>query len=229
MKQDNWEDTKTGATYGVNSSLGSPRSWLQRAVGWRASDLGLHPTSLDPRNITVAGIWLRGEPMIDSGSWPALYRFFEIYPNIRKPSLDKNKAMIPITGMAVAVPADHIFEFYNQVKQSARWVWFNWPLPENKTVWARGQMLDHAELYKLFEQGLKARQVAKQYNLLIPSVEYVYKKWQRGADPSRAERKCIDHGAVAQDIRLGVPVTKISQSYNISRTMIYNIKKEFEI
>lgn len=206
--------------------LGSPRGWLQRAVEFKQTDLAQHKTSLDPRLITVAGIWRKEQVLPDTGTWPALYRFFRITAHLRKAGRARPEDFYPVIGMAVAVPKDDIYRVYNQYRTTAEWVWMNWPTdiktPRSlKTI----RELDHAEIYQLFDHGLTKRQVADKMDLSIQSVTYVYSKWITGRPPERAPRKTQDREAVLRDLRSGMRVIDVAKKYDCSRTQIYNIQR----
>lgn len=228
MKENNWEHVGHNIYYGSNTVLGSPRGWLQRAIGHNQPDLNIHETSLDPKKISVAGIWRRTQNLPNTGSWPALYRFFQITDNLRKIGRAKPEEFYSVIGMAVAVPADQVFSVYQEFRRSADWVWMNFPQESSKpgrTV----RDLDHSYLYTFFDRGFTARQVSEELDLSVQSVVYVYKKWQAGKSPTQKRRKNIDHESVAQDIRLGHNIMDIARRYDVSRTVIYNVKKKFEI
>lgn len=228
MKENTWEHVCNGTHYGSNTVLGSPRGWLQRAIGHSQPDLGQHETSLDPRKITVAGIWRRTQALPDTGQWSALYRFFQITNNLRRISRARPEEFYPVIGMAVAVPADRILEVYNQFRTTAEWVWVHWPTGETSTTPRRSiRELDHALLYNLFDQGLKIKQVSDKLEVSVQSVTYVYHKWEDGRPPTRQRSRDINQESVAQDIRLGDPVAEIARRYDISRTMVYKIKQKF--
>jgi Mor family transcriptional regulator len=226
MKENNWENTRLGIYYGSNTILGSPRGWLQRAVEFKQTDIAQHETSLDPRLITVAGIWRREQPLPDTGSWPALYRFFRLTENLRRAGRARPEEFYPVIGMAVAVPQDSIYRVYTEYRRSAEWVWMNWPVkftvPRSlKTI----RELDHAEIYGLFDRGLTKQQVAHQLDLSVQSVAYVYGKWSTGQSPERRPRKTQDRESVLRDLRSGMRVVEVAEKYNCSRTQIYKIQK----
>lgn len=230
MKENTWEHVQQNIFYGSNTVLGSPRGWLQRAIGHSQPDLGQHETSLDPRKITVAGIWRRTQPLPDTGTWPAIYRFFRITDNLRKINRAKPEDFYSVTGMAVAVPTDHIFHVYQHFRQTADWVWVHWPTGQTQTTPRRSiRELDHALLYNLFDQGLKIKQVSDKLDISVQSVTYVYHKWQDGRPPTRQRSRDINQESVAQDIRLGDSIAEIARRYDISRTMVYKIKKKFAV
>lgn len=232
MKENNWQNTRTNSYYGPNTVLGSPRGWVQRALGQK-SDLFLHPTSLDPNEITVAGIWRRGQPLPDN-PYPAIYRYFRIAEPIRRISAAKPDAFYPVIGMAWAVPHNKIIECYREFAKTADWVWYDLPKPRSKAAQIeerKQNVLDHAELYQLFEQGKTSVEIARSMNVLEQSVHYVYKKWKNGLPPAknRKPRILVNHDHVADDLRLGTPVDQLVQKYNISKTMIYKIKGKYQI
>jgi len=228
MKENTWEHVRNNIFYGSNTVLGSPRGWYLRATGLNQPDPNTHETSLDPRKLTVAGIWRRPTPLPDTGTWPAIYRFFELTDNIRKISRAKPEEFYPVTGMAVAVPADHIFRVYQEFRETADWVWVHWPTGEDQTTPRRSiKDLDHAHLYTLFDQGRTARQVSADLDISLQSVVYVYQKWEDGKPPTKRQRsRDFDHSQVLQDIRLGDPIAEIARRYDISRTMVYKVKQK---
>lgn len=230
MQENIWTNTRTHVVYGPNNVLGSPRGWLQRAVDVKQADLGLHATSLDPRRLSVAGIWTRLQPLPDTGTWPALYRYFRLIENPRRISRAKESEFFPVIGMAVAVPHDQVWTVYRHFQQTAIWTWWSWPRDSTQRPAPRNQReLDHADLYQRFDQGHSVKKVAQDLNLLSNSVAYVYKKWQDGQPPVRKPRKQVDHAAVAEDLRMGRSVADIVREYDISRTMVYKIGQRFRV
>lgn len=229
MKQNSWLNTRTNQQYGTNTWLGSPRGWIQRAVGLKTPDLALHETTTDPNLFTVAGIWRRGQPVPDSGSLPAFYRFFSISENIRK-YYHAGINHYPVIGMAWVVPEKDILKTYNYFRsQGAEWLWWDWPVESKPKKYSQGKMLDHADLYERFESGQTVSQVADALDLLRPSVHYVYKKWQAGHSSERRAKVPVDHEMIVQDLRMGRKVADMVQDYGCSRTMIYKIKGKYRI
>ena len=206
--------------------LGSPRGWLQRAVGFNQTDPAQHNSSLDPRLITVAGIWPQQQVLPDTGPWPALYRFFRITDNLRRIGRARPEDFYPVIGMAVAVPRADIYQVYNEYRRTAEWVWMNWPtnIPRSQLQRTHRE-LDHAEIYQLFDQGLTIRQVAEARDLSIQSVGYVHNKWSQGLPSQRRPRKTQDRLSVLQDLRSGMRVAEVAKKYDCSRTQIYKIQR----
>jgi hypothetical protein len=227
MKENTWEHVQSGTHYGNNTILGSPRGWLQRAIGHNQADLGQHETSLDPKKITVAGIWPRTQTLPDTGTWPALYRFFRITDNLRRIGRARPEDFYPVIGMAVAVPADHMFHVYQEFRTTAEWVWVHWHTGAAQTTPLRSiRELDHAHLYSLFEQGQTKKQVSDALDISFQSVAYVYNKWEDGRPAKRQRNVTVDQESVAQDIKLGHGISDIARRYDISRTMVYKIKQK---
>lgn len=226
MRENNWLNTRTQQYYGSNTVLGSPRGWLQRAVGQKA-DLFLHPTSLDPRSLSVAGIWLKNQTLPDTGSWPSIYRYFRVTDDIRRLRRATEDQWYPVVGVGIAVPHDRVFEIYNQIRQTALWVWFDWPQKKNSSTRITGQprqYLDHAELYQRFEQGQTPQEIALLLSAHLNSIIYVYNKWKDGLAPGRKSRNKADHFLVLEDLRRGLSIPELVEKHNISRTMIYKIR-----
>ena len=228
MRENSWLNTRTQQYYGSNTVLGSPRGWVQRAVGQK-TDLFLHPTSTDPKSFSVAGIWLRNQALPDTGSWPAIYRYFRITDDIRRLRQATEDQWYPVVGAGIAVPHDRVFEIYNQIRQTALWVWFDWPQQKTVPKRAKGQprqLLDHAELYQRFEQGQRPQEIALLMATSLNSIVYVYNKWQDGLAPSRKPRNKADHSEILADLRRGLSVPELVEKYHVSRTMIYKIRSQ---
>jgi Mor family transcriptional regulator len=228
MQTNSWENVKTGTWYGCNTILGNPRGWLQRAVGVKQADLGLHASSLQPNAITVAGIWPRTAQMPDSQSWPAIYRYFSIVPDLRRANRARPEEFYPVIGMGIAVPGDQAWEYYRSLKTTgAEWLWFDLPGPlKSSNAGQHAPLPDHEELYSLFDAGRTPRELSRERNLVPNSVYYVFRKWQAGLSPARKERATVDHEQVIQDLRLGISPSSLTQKYGVSRSMIHKIKQK---
>jgi len=226
MKENSWLNTGTLTSMGTNTVLGSPKGWLQRAVGANQAELGLHPTSLDPRQITVAGIWLRGDALPDTGSWPALYRYFKIAPDLGRPGRQPDHQLQSVTGMAVAVPLDQVLQVLREFKTRAKWVWFTTgtPAARRSSNLQSVRDLDYQDIYALFDQNMTIREVSDQLRVSPQGLLYVFRRWQQGLPPQRQRRPATDREQVRRDLQAGMTVTQVADRHNISRTMIYKIR-----
>lgn len=222
--ENRWTNCATGAITPLNQPPGSPRMWLARVHG--VASLALEDAHPPFRTISVAGVWPRSAvlPVVLPHT---IYRFFE-YDNQ------------PVIGLAVCAPADKILNLLKEFKQSgAIQTWYNWPESKSEPLKIGNRspsgrvILDHEQLYERFEQGIKPVAIAQEMGVHARSIDYVYQKWSSGKPAVKTMGKksggFLDHAAIAQDIRLGIPFTEISQTHDCSRMMIYNVMKKYQL
>lgn len=227
MRPDIWHNCRTHHTVGVNTILGSPRSWVNRSLGVRKADYDLHDTSLDPRSVSLAGIWPRGVSLPDTGAHHALYRFFDLPEDPRYINSGIARDLRPMVGVAMALPGDLVFECSKAWAGSADWLWWSWPQPHRKKQVHSN--LDHQRLYQLFDTGLTHNQVARQENLIPASVKYVWNKWAAGKPPVTKARRFNDHDEIVQRLQAGFTVTQVANEYSISPVWVYKIKNRYGV
>jgi hypothetical protein len=226
MTENKWINTRTRQELGGNSMLGTPRSWVSRATGSKTNDF-IHETTVHPKMITVGAVWFRPCELPDTGSLWTVYRFFDLDPDFCGRGTGEN--LQPVIGMGVAVASDAILDWARLFqRRGAAWTWWAWP-EEVQGKLARkstGQPLDHAELYQQFESGATPQQIARERNLLLNSVRYVWNKWQRGQPARDGRRLPVDRQAVEEDIRSGLfTMTEIGQRNKTTRATVWKIKK----
>lgn len=227
MRPDIWHNCRTHHTVGVNTVLGSPRSWVNRSLGLRKQEPDLHDTSMTPKSVSLAGIWPKGVSLPDTGRYHALYRFFELPQDLRYINNGLGRDMRLVIGIALALPGDKVFEWSKEWAKSAEWLWWSWPQPQRKSQVHSG--LDHEHLYKLFDAGLTHNQVARQENLITASVKYVWDKWAAGKPPQTKPRVFKDHDEIIRRLQAGDAVSRIAHDHSTSAAWIYKIKNRHGI
>ena len=229
IMEQRWQNSQTGVEVGVNTILGSPRAWVNRAVGCKYQDLGQLDSSLHPTQLTVAGVWPRNHKIIDTGPYQAIYRYFELPANFY--TTTKFTHLRPMIGVAVAVPSDLILPTQQAMRAlAAEWTWWSLPSERPKSTYmpvTERAQIDHAEVYKLFDQGLDAITVAQQQNLSPNSVRYIHAKWLAGKPAqSRKTRPTLNHEAILQDLREGIyGMKEIADRNGTTRTTVWKIRK----
>jgi hypothetical protein len=224
MNENRWTYCQTGVVIPLNQPPGSPRMWLSRIHG--VASVGLEDAHPPFRTISVAGVWPR-TCHLPEVAHHSIYRIFE-------------HDLKPVMGMAVCAPAHEILSLTNLFKSTgAEMTWYNWPGAKSEPLKIQGHtatgrlILDHQQLYEQFELGIKPAVIARETGVSLRSISYVFQKWSSGkpADKVMGLKRtgALDHEAIAQDIRLGIPSTEISIKYNCSRMMIYNVMKKYEL
>lgn len=221
MQPNKWINTQTRQEVGVNSVLGTPRSWVSRALGTRHLDPEAH--TIDPKSITVGGLWYRPCRLPDLADHYAIYRFFELDPGFNGHGIGANP--VPVLGVGVAVPADEILAWSRRFKLAgASWLWWNWPTDATDTIdlvavceapprrskpenLRKNATLDHRKLYQLFNQGLDVDTVSKQLDLHKNSVRYVWDKWLMAKPITRSTPR-VDRTGIIADLRAGIYTAK---------------------
>lgn len=230
MTEGKWQNSQTGVEIGVNTTLGSPRAWVNRALGCKYQDLGILESSLHPNQLTVAGIWTRPQHKFDTGSCQAIYRYFELPADFYVTTRDTT--MRKMIGVSMAVAEDQILAVRQAMRESgAEWTWWSWPVSRPRSsytpVTERAQ-IDHAEIYKLFDQGLDAMAVATQLQHTPNSIRYIYNKWVAGKPAhSRKTRPTLNHKAIIEDLHTGLyGMKEIADRNGTTRTTVWKIRRE---
>lgn len=228
MRENFWINCKTNIELGTNTSAGSPRAWLMRAVGTgQVGDLYLMKGSLHPKSIAVAGLWARTPTMQlpDMQNNKTLYRFFDLPDPLERGT--RARGTQSYIGMCSAVPSHEILTWMSVFRRTgAAWIW--WAHPQKGDYYANDRVkqyniLNHEELYQRFESGdTNAQSLADEYSTSKTSIEYVLKKWRSGK-PAAKSRKCAPLSVdireqIIQDIKLGADsYSSLAEKYNTSR------------
>jgi hypothetical protein len=228
MRENFWINCKTNIELGTNTQAGSPRAWLQRAVGaGQTGDLYLQEGSLHPKTIAVAGLWRRDLHMRlpDLQQNKTLYRFFDLPDPLEHGSRARGRENF--IGVCSAVPKHEILTWLSVFRRTgAVWIW--WAHPEKPDYYTTERKkvyktLDHAELYRRFEAGdVDCFQLADEYGTHRNNIEYVLKKWQAGKPAERCRNSAPltlqVREQILEDLRLGTEsYTSIAEKYNTSR------------
>ena len=230
-KENTWINTKTQVTTGVNKTPGSPRMWPNRAFDTGGS-IEASQSILRPKHLSVAAIWLRPCVTIDF-PYTSLIRFFDMQINQRTRWVPKPPTT-PAIGIAWCVPYDDIFQVVRTLSFSgAHLIWWCTPDAEKeppRTMIELGlrSRLDHAELYKMFDQGLTPMAVAIELNLMVATVRYVHRKWLQGKPSQHVNtgRKQIDHSAVMDDYRTDLAIKDIAIKHNCTPATVHSIARK---
>lgn len=233
-KENCWIHVKTNVITGVNKPPGSPRMWVNRALDLASTEIG--QGVVRPKNISVAAVWLRPCNTIEL-PYTSLVRFFKYTPNARKYSRNKPESYKAI-GIAWEVPFEQIFPVMKLLKESgAEMVWWYRPIPEKekpKTLAELGvcTRLDHAEIYKLFDQGKTVLEVSRIFDAQPNTVRYVYKKWKLKKPPEHMHfgRKPLNRDSVLEDLRLNeLTMQQIADKHGCTRHTVHKIAKSNNI
>jgi hypothetical protein len=201
-------------------------------VGHKFAELAGMSSILTHHGITLGGIWLRPADLPVIETWPCLYRFFKLSPDFYR--TQRARTPVGAIGIAVMVPADQILETRRRfIAHGAEWTW--WAMPEIQLTAAPSiprprSIIDHGELYELFNRGMDARAAAAFKGLSFNSVVYVYKKWQTGrsSEKPRSRRVPVNSHAILEDIRADqLGVNEIALKHGTSRTTVWNIKNKY--
>lgn len=232
MQQDTWTHSTTLAQYGTTGALGSPRSWLRRALDTATlDDTTFHPGSITPTEISVAGVWYQqpdGYGLPVTGMHRELFRYFEIPEPDRMMKSRTRTPLVPAIGIAAAVPMHEITHWLRVYKEhGAVFTW--WHIPTNKNIRSvsekpRRRQLDHAQVYKMLDKGMKPIEIGKALDFPTPNIDYVVKKWRRG-DVLKPRNPHVDKEELFELSRKGVPVSELSQRFDVSPAYIYDLIK----
>lgn len=233
MQEDVWTNTKTKAEYGVTGPLGSPRSWLRRALDAQSlDDTTFQPGSLTQYEISVAGIWYQkpdGYSLPITGMHRELFRWFDIPEPERMVRFNK-KNLVPAIGICAAVPMHEVMHWLKVYEaHGAAYTW--WKRPTNQAMRAVGEglrvrrKLDHHAVYRMLDAGMKASEIAVKLDFPVPNIDYVVKKWRAG-EQLKPHKPHLDKVAVLEACRAGVPVKDIAVHHNTSPAYIYRLLED---
>lgn len=232
MQEDIWFNTKTNTTHGVTGALGSPRSWLRRALNIANLDeFTFHETSITPTEISVAGVWympVKGLPV--TGNHRELIRWFSA-PTLDQINRPRTRVpLVPVIGICAAVPMNEVMHWLKVYREAgAAYTW--WKTPTNKNIRAvtekpRRRQLDHAKVYDMLDSGMKPIDIGRALDFPTPNIDYVAKKWRQGL-PLQTRKSFVNQTELLNACRKGIPVSELAGKFNVSPAYIYNlIKKE---
>lgn len=230
MREDYWTNTKTNTQLGVTGPLGSPRAWLRRAFNTVSlDDIAFQPGALTPYEISVSAVWYRPAQLPET-EHRALYRFFDIPSAEDMQKTRKSSPQVPAIGIAAAVPMNEVLAWIAQAKAAgAAYTW--WKTPSDKSPRAvveipRRRQLDHAEVYRLLDQGLSRKEIADRLGYPEPNVYYVSKKWAKGI-PVDTRSVWASRPEMIEDFRSGIPVSLLAAKYKKSPSYIHKVVKAY--
>jgi DNA-binding CsgD family transcriptional regulator len=172
----------------------------------------------------VAGVWPQGHALPEV-ELHTIYRYFDF---MGQPSI----------AMAVCVPVELMFPMIRQFRDSgATHIWFKTPgsVTPRKTIEPGkiNDVLDHADIYRQFETGLSAVEIATRTGHTIRSVEYVHKKWRDGKPAQRFRGRqggqVVDQAQVIQHLQSGMTVAEVVTRLGCSQKSVYNIRKKYSL
>jgi|TARA_R110000803_G_scaffold26121_4_gene62125 hypothetical protein len=218
MKQNFWINPKTSDVVAHNTKIGSPRTWLQKAIHSRQCDGG---TEMYTRELNVGAVW-------PTESKPSL----KLPPaDIIKLFTQESKKMI---GFAWKVPndkVDDVIQSLNELEPVAMWY--------TEVVAARvatqsfadaviNGRLSHAVLYAYFDKGISANEVAFSLNRLPNTIQYVYTKWKDGrpAFNKRGRKEVLNDTDILTDIRSGMSAHAVSLKYECTVVTVNKIVRK---
>jgi len=234
-KENTWLNSRTQVITGVNKTPGSPRMWPNRAFDTSGS-IDASQSLLKPKHLSVAAVWLRPCVTLDF-PYTSIIRFFDLQIKQRNNRWVPKPAPVHAIGIAWCVPYDDIFQVVRTLSFSgAEMVWWCTPDMEKeapKTMMELGirSRLDHAVLYQRFEQGHTPMQVATELNIMVPTVRYVYRKWQLGKPSQHVNtgRQKIDHLALLDDYRANLTVIEIATRHNCTPGTVHAIARHHRV
>ena len=239
MKQDTWTHTATRIEYGTNSVLGSPRSWLRRALDAPTlDDTVFQLGSITPTEISVAGIWYKqpdGYSLPITGMHRELFRRFEIPEPVgilqRNSRTADRTALLPVIGVCAAVPMHEVMAWIKIYKDSgATFTW--WHTPVDKSMRATDaaaakaprRQLDHATVYSMLDSGKTKKEIAKELNFPIENIAYVVKKWESGLPLyEKFAKPRINAAALLRDHLAGASPRELADKYVTALAYVYKL------
>jgi hypothetical protein len=172
-------------------------------------------------SISTAAVFPRGRPLPETDDYTLFFY-----------TRAENKL---ITGMACATPKSQVFEQLQRFKAAgAIYLWYSWPkamppdwsMPMTTDLSNPSQILDHALVYDLLDEGMSVAEIAKQLSAHTSAIYYIKDKKAQGHAPEKHNygQKNLDHGAVAEDLRLGLlSQQQLAIKYGVSRYTINKI------
>jgi hypothetical protein len=235
MKQDNWTHTTTRAEYGTTGALGSPRSWLRRALDTQTlDDTTFQPGSLTPTEISVAGVWYKqpdGYGLPITGMHRELFRYFDIPAPDQMMRPRTRVPLVPAIGVCAAVPAHEILKWIKIYRDhGATYTWWNTPI--NRAVRATDPLagkrernrLDHSEVYRMLDAGKNRTEISRSLGVPINNIDYVIKKWRLGLVSETIQNKPrIDVPALIRDHDGGATATELAVAYATTPAYVYKL------
>lgn len=243
MELDIWKHTKIEARAGTNAHFGSPRAWIGRAYDMKFQN-DYPPmnteTTIDFREVTIGAIFYRPCQLPNFGNQRVVYRFFRVpLGYMGSASFGRGREyqdLVPVIGVALAVPTEHILTWYQTLQQDSQavWLWASMPirLPEpSKVSESRTNTLyDYEEIYRLLDSGMRVGEIATRVNGQQAAVSYIKKRWEQGLPPTKKQvfRKFkLDHSAIVADIDSGLSAAEVAIKHETTKTTIYTIVKKY--
>lgn len=239
MNKDLWTNTSTLIEHGINGALGSPRSWLRRALDATTLDDYTFPAgSLTPQEISIAGVWYRPiTHTLPDTAYHQLYRFFDI-PTADKILRPKTRTeLYPAIGIAAAVPASDILNTIKLYQMfGAAFIWWSMPLASGTRTGTGSighlrerRRLDHDEVYRRLAAGQNRKEIALALGFPTNNIDYVISKWRAqggGVPVPPPPRPRIDAAAMVADYASGMRAVQLAEKYNTSEAYVYKLIKQ---
>lgn len=243
MELDIWTHTKVPARAGTNSYFGSPRSWFGRAYDMKFQNdypSMKSDTTIDFREVTLGAIFHRPCKLPNFGNQRVLYRFFQVPRGYMGSGGYGHKRdyqeLIPVIGVALAVPVDQVLEWHQTLEQDseAQWLWSSVPIRVPETTqsneYRSNNQYDYEVIYKLLDEGMAVREIARRIDGQAPAISYIKKRWERGLPPKKkvvVRKVKLNHDAILADIDSGMSVLEVSLKHEATKTTIYTIVKKY--
>lgn len=234
MREDYWTNCETNTELGVNGALGSPRSWLRRALDSHTlDDTTFQPGTLTPNEISVAGVWYQPCKLPVTGTHRELFRWFDI-PEPDKMSKPRTRVpLVPAVGLCAAVPLHEVLKWIKIYRDSgAAYVWWNTPVNSaaravNPLAGKRQRrQLDHARVYRLLDAGKSRNEIAELLDFPKENIDYVIRKWKLGISlDTKQQKPRIDAQALIRDHQAGATANDLSVMYNTTPAYVYKLIK----
>jgi hypothetical protein len=202
--------------------LGAPRAWVGAATGQSGSTHIILNNDLAPMQLNVAAEWNRST----CGS---------NYPCIDIPYNAIYKLTPTTIGACWQVPDDMITVVQTIIEHSNPMaVWYESaaqaiPAMSFAAAWPNGPTgrVDHAILYRFFDQGFTYQQIARATNTQVGSIKYVYGKWKSGISPTYRHKttRSLDKEAMLDDIKAGIAVSIIGLKYGCAAVTVSKLAR----
>jgi hypothetical protein len=197
-------------------------------------DTTFHPSSITPTEISVAGVWYRkpdGYGLPVTGMHRELFRWFEIPEPERMMKSRTKTPLVQAIGVAAAVPMHEITHWLRVYKEhGAVFTWWNTPVNSAQRAADPSagrrlrRQLDHAQVYKMLDAGKTSKEIAKSLDFPRENINYVVKKWRRG-EILKDRKPHVNQEELFELSRKGVPVSELSQIFDVSPAYIYDLIK----
>jgi hypothetical protein len=223
-----WVYTDSGAVLSSNTNVNNPRMWYYSATGSLQSDWTIPPGELNPKEINLAALYTRTQSIPDL-PYLAIFKLFKF----RTPS----RRLLPgvsSVGVAWAVPESEIksvVELITQYQPVA--VWYSpaeirVPVEQFPGVVVNGK-LNHAELFKCFDAGIKNTAIASALGLDRNAIAYVHRKWKNKLPSSYQHKstRVLDQAGIVIDLQAGVLSTlEIGTKYGCTTVTVRKLARK---